>query len=420
MTALTTPIHREEVTTTDSAVIISALTEHDAEVVRFVSEADDASAAVHTCLQVGAKALVAAGASIDVKVVEHAFDAMTQRIDEQVGHAVEQIATSASALLDGEDGALPAALAEFHTQLGALLGDTFDPDSKSSVVSSIEHLVQKVVGAAVDRVGELVDPTGEDSPLAELRNALAKDVRDNTERVTRELQEFRAALGIADAIEEAHARSTAKGVEFEDLLDEALAPYTSVHGDTCEQTGSSVGATGEKVGDLVIDLNPEDTNGYEARIVIEAKRRKLSLHAIDTELERALENREATVAIAVFDSQANSPFKVPFHYSGDCAYVVHDPDGDDDGALRLAYMWARWVARRKVNVSASEEAGLDLAELQALVAEATTTLTRVSTIKRNHSKAKKAIEEAARDTEELVHDVRATLGEILDQLSAAE
>ena len=174
------------------------------------------------------------------------------------------------------------------------------------------------------------------------------------------------------------------------------------------------------MGDLVIDINPEDTNAYEARIVIEAKRRKLSLRAIDDELERAIENREATVAIAVFDSQANSPFKVPFHYSGDFAYVVHDPAGDDDSALRLAYMWARWVARRQVNAAASEEAGLDLAALQSLVEEATTALSRISNIKRNHSKARKAIEDAAQDAEGLVADVRSTLSELLDALSAAE
>ena len=68
MTALTTPIHQESVNTTDSAVIISGLTEHDPEVVRFVTEAEDAAAAVHACLQVGAKALVAAGTSVDVAV----------------------------------------------------------------------------------------------------------------------------------------------------------------------------------------------------------------------------------------------------------------------------------------------------------------------------------------------------------------
>ena len=420
MTASATPLIHETVNSTGSAVIINGLTEYDPDVVRVVSEAHDPAAAVHTCLQVGAKALNAAAASVDVAVVEQSFDAMTKRFDEQVEQAVEQIAQSTTALLDGEEGALPTALAGFHTRLAGLLGDTFDPDSKSSVVSSIEALVQEVVTPAVQQVGELVDPTGDESPLATLRTALAKDVKESAEKVSRELQEFRTALGIAEAVEEQHAKSTAKGVEFEDILDLALAPYTSVHGDTCEQTGSTLGATAEKVGDLVVDINGEDTFGYEARIVIEAKRKKLPVRTIDAELERALENREAVVAVAVFDSQKNSPFKVPFHYSGDFAYAVYDPATGDDSALRLAYMWARWVARRKVNAAAGEEAALDVEAVQALVDEASTAVKRISTIKRNHSAALKSINQAAQETDKLAQEVRDALDGIIDQIGGVQ
>ncbi|MFM7617281.1 MAG: hypothetical protein ACKO72_07455, partial [Actinomycetes bacterium] len=398
MTALTTPIHAEQVTTTDAAVIISDLTEYDGDVLRVVADAPDPAAAVHTCLQVGAKALRAAGTAVDVAVVEQSFDAMATRFDSKVEEAVNQIAQSATALLDAEEGSLPAALDGFHERLAGLLGETFDPESKSSVVTSIEQLVQDVVTAAVRQVGDLVDPKGDESPLGQLRLALAKEVQESTEKVAKELHEFRAALGIAGAVEEQHAKSTAKGVEFEDILDEALAPYTSVHGDSCEQTGSLLGATSEKVGDLVIEINADDTVGYEARIVVEAKRKKMSLRTIEDELIRALDNREALVAVAVFDSQANSPFKVPFHYSGDLAYAVYDPSTGDDSALRLAYMWARWVARRKVAATAGDSAAFDVETAQALIEEATTALKRISTIKRNHSTATRAINQAATET----------------------
>jgi hypothetical protein len=50
----------------------------------------------------------------------------------------------------------------------------------------------------------------------------------------------------------------------------------------------------------VVTINPEDTRGAAANVMWEAKTTRLSLRKILGELETAMENRNASVGIAVF------------------------------------------------------------------------------------------------------------------------
>jgi len=152
-------------------------------------------------------------------------------------------------------------------------------------------------------------------------------------------------------------------------------------------------------------------------IAIEAKAKNLSMQKIIPELAGAMENREASAVIAVFDSQKHAPTKVPFHYSGDYAFVVFDPKSGDDSALRLGYMWARWVARRKV--VASSDASIDLAAIEALIADARRGVERLKTIRRNHTSAKNAIDDAGEQVTLMAEDVRAALDALSEQLNDA-
>src|SRR5439155_1211995 len=68
------------------------------------------------------------------------------------------------------------------------------------------------------------------------------------------------------------------------------------------------------------------------------------------ELDEALGNRDALAAIAVFRSQDQAPTAVPFAHFDDKAIAVLDPDDEDESALRLAYMWARWTVRKGLAV----------------------------------------------------------------------
>jgi hypothetical protein len=78
--------------------------------------------------------------------------------------------------------------------------------------------------------------------------------------------------------------------------------------------------------------------------VFEAKARRMSVARTMDELDRALANREAQAAIAVFDEAANAPTCVPFTYFDNAIFVLDD--GPDERLIELAYIWARIQARQ--------------------------------------------------------------------------
>ena len=263
-------------------------------------------------------------------------------------------------------------------------------------MSTIESLVAQVVRSAVEGVRSIVEPEGDDSPLARLKGEILVGVKGEIDGVVREIRDVSERLGIAGAVAEEHERTSAKGFDFEDVVDECVAEIAAAHGDAHEHVGGETGATGSKVGDEVVTLNRDDTRGHTGRFVLEVKKRKLGMRKIQDELDEAMRNREAVAALAVFDSQANAPTKVPFHYIDDKAIVVLDGDGTDDAALRLAYMWARWMVRRKLTSDVVES--IDHERVRALIEQARLSIERVKTIRGCHSRATKAIEEAKSET----------------------
>ena len=103
-----------------------------------------------------------------------------------------------------------------------------------------------------------------------------------------------------------------------------------------------------------------------AAIVFEAKHRKLGMRKIMEELDEALENRSATAAIAVFAEPTQSPTAVPFTYFANKAIVVLEPDVPAVQILELAYMWARWEARKAL---ALDGAAIDVHRVEAIMSD---------------------------------------------------
>ena len=123
-----------------------------------------------------------------------------------------------------------------------------------------------------------------------------------------------------------------------------------------------------------------------------------------------------TTPDAVFHSQDQAPTSVPFQHYDDKAIVVFDPDDEDDSALRLAYMWARWTVRKGLAVS--EEAEIDLERVRCLLDDASRALERHTAIKRFHTQAKKSIDQAADQVRDLVTEVHDALDALDGELRA--
>ena len=139
----------------------------------------------------------------------------------------------------------------------------------------------------------------------------------------------------------------------------------------------------------MVTLNRDDTHGAEARFVLEMKNRPLNMRKTMAELDEALvQPRRARRRSRCSARRSRRPPSVPFQYFDDKAIVVLDPDDEDESALRLAYMWARWTVRKGLAVS--EEAEVDLERVRCLLDDAARALERHTSIKRFHTQARRA------------------------------
>jgi hypothetical protein len=146
----------------------------------------------------------------------------------------------------------------------------------------------------------------------------------------------------------------------------------------------------------------------EARFVVECKDKPLTLKRALDELDVALDNREAQAAVMVFSSLEVAPRTEPFQWF-DRRAVVFDKENLDPHALRLACLWARWLATRAPSEAHDE---LDTGRVAAIVDGARRGLRAASSVRGSHTQAKKAIDQAGRQLDALLADVESALDEL--------
>ena len=238
------------------------------------------------------------------------------------------------------------------------------------------------------RLATLLDPTRDGSPLHQFRDEMTREFRTIAERIS--AIEVSARARAAE-----RAKGTAKGTDFEDLVEERLARFARGAGDGLERTGAGAGdALASKKGDFVLTVDPSRTRGADLRVVIEAKDRSMSRRVMTAELSDARQNRAAAVAMVVFSPHAAPSGVAPFSLVGTDIYAVFDPDADDDTALEAAVRLARSLAlitlreaAGQVDVPAVQEALDDIGQQLALVQGMKAKLTSVGTAARDISSA---------------------------------
>ena len=397
----------------DDELVIRDLRVTDSAVVALVAEAEDAEDAVQDCLGVGARAMRAAGVTQDSAIVERAFQEMKATFDRDVEAAAERIVAAADGLLDEEDGDLKVTLSGWREELDRHLGEAFNPDSKRSIIGKFDELLERARRNQVEALREVINPDREDGPLARIRLDIVKTVNEQVGLVLRGVTELSEKVAVRGAEARALELSSTKGFSYEDAAHGVIGVIAAAYGDLAEQVGTTTGALATKAGDELVTLNPEDTRGEHARYVLELKDRRLGVNAILNELGEAIENREALAGVAVFSRDELSPIAAPFQHFGTKAIVTLDKDGLDERALRLACMWARWMVRRQL---ADVDGDLDIDRVESLIGEARRALARATTVRRAHSAAKRKIDEAGSQVDDLVDDVDTALHALCDAI----
>lgn len=400
------------------AVYIDGLVVTDPDVVASVKEATDPVAAVHERLTLGARVLRLAQARIDGDVIRDEVERLTERFTGTVTDAVDSIAQTSTKLLDADDGLLTAALTEFRDEVEKLLGDAFDADSRSSILSRIEAVHTKVGEDQLRVFRRLLNPDAEESPLHSWRTEIVEQVRQHVGAVGAEVRGLAEKVLVQQAAQEAtaieQARGTAKGFTYEDQLHSMIESCAMMHGDLAMHVGRERGAKGNCKGDEVVSVNTDDTRGAAARIVFEIKDTKLSEPKTFQELDAAIENREASVGIAVFSSQSNAPSMLPFVWYGNKAIIVINKAEPDAATLRLAYTWARWAVRRSLQENPNS---IDIDRIESLLDDARRELLRRTNLRRSLSTATNKIAEARRDIDSMTEGVEAVIDSICTAIS---
>ncbi len=292
-------------------------------------------------LRIGLLALQDAGATLDVDVVRHEFEAMvrqTESLNERVATQVDEVLRQNFA--DG-DGRLPRTLETFlgdRGQLRSFTRELFDEERRDSAIGRMRILLGSYFDGDASRLAQLLDPTRLGSPLHQFRTEVSKGFEALNDRLT-------AIEAAATARTAERSRSAAKGADFEDLLEGLLADAVRGSDHLVERTSDVTGdVLRSKKGDFVVTLDPDTTRGAAVRLVIEAKDREISGRAMRDELNEAKRNRDAAVGLVVF-STAHAPAGIaPFDVRMGDVYCAIDPGDPEpatlDAALRLARLLA--------------------------------------------------------------------------------
>jgi len=338
-------------------IVVERLVLTDAELAGSLQERTPAERAsvVERALRIGLLAIQDASTTMDVDVVRTEFEKLLVQAQRTNEKAAEAVAEVLRANFGDGDGRLPRTLERFLGDQGALqrfAADLFDETKRDSAIGRIAGLLGQYFDGDRSRLAVLLDPTRLGSPLHQFREEVAKGFAGIAERL--------AAL---EAAQKARAgersRSTAKGADFEDLLDGMLGSLARGMGDLVDRTSTEAGAVlGSKKGDFVVTLDSRVTRGADLRIVVEAKDRAMSPRAMRDELREARENRDAAVAVAVWTPQHAPAGVAPFAILGEDVHVVVNPEDAEpaflEAGIRLARLLAlATLAERDVDVDAA-------------------------------------------------------------------
>lgn len=324
-------------------IVIDRLVLRDSALASILAERpeEDRASLVERALRVGLLALQDAGATVNVDVVRAEFEKLMRQTEQVNARAAETLDQTLRANFADGDGRLPRTLEHFLGDRGALrsfVNELFDESRRDSAIGRMQALLGTYFDGDASRLAVLLDPTRQHSPMHQFRG----EVSAQFDRLNERLAAIEAAAAARGA---ERARSTAKGADFEDLLEAMLGDVARGAGDLLDRTGSEAGGIlRSKKGDFVLTIDPARTGGADVRVVIEAKDRAMSGRAIREELREAKENRSAAVAVAIFGPDHAPAGIAPFDVRAGDVYCVVDPEDPDpaslDAAIRLARLHA--------------------------------------------------------------------------------
>ncbi len=397
------------------AIVVERLRVTDRTLAAFVGERspEEQPELLERALRIGLLALQDAGTSLDVEFVRREFDALVERstnLNERAADALDQVLRQNFA---DQDGRLPRTLERFlgdRGQLNRLIVDLFDETKRDSAIGRIRTLLGSYFDGDASRLAQLLDPTRLGSPLHQFRTEVTQAFEKLNDRLT--------AIEAASAARAGErAKSSAKGADFEDLLEQLLNDTVAATGDVVDRTADATGdVIRSRKGDFLLTIDPQACGGADLRVVIEAKDRQLSWRQIRDELSEAKRNRGAAVALGIF-TPAHAPAAVaPFDVRFGHIFCVIDPSDPDPAVLNAALRLCRLHALAAL---AERTVEIDVARVMAAVAAVRTELDAVRRLKVQLTSIRNSATEVALGLDRLREQVLTRVSEAEAVLQAA-
>ncbi|WP_435078832.1 hypothetical protein [Halococcus sp. AFM35] len=395
------------VTITDNQVRISDFEVTDSTVVEHLRQFDDDQAredAVERALRVGMTTMELAETSQQEEFVERKFSEMQRDMEEEIDRIEAEIERKF-----GDDGDVPQIFDDHLGQDGYLeqhIEEAFSEDGPFT-----ERLDEEL-GEDGKRIKQALDPDKEGTPTYRLKQTLQDQIRSLRDKI----EEQETAEKTEDELRQ---KTSLKGEDFEDRIEDILSNLVYNTSDEVEYTGDTIGEiTGRKVGDFVITLN--DTG---RRIVIEAKSDKgYSQRDIKEEIADAVENRNADYGIIVFECESYIPDKVGYFHEFDperlsIAISETEDTNVEPGFFRIGYNWAK---TRTVQGYIDTGTAFDPEAVQNAVGEVSDSIDRFSMIRKKTTSIRKTANEIDEELEEIEGEVKSELAEIRTEIQTAE
>ena len=285
-------------------------------------------------------------------------------------------------------------------KLNLLLDDYFG--SKGEVTD----LLAKHFGDEGSVLSNLLNHSDDQTPLGKFRKDLEKILDINDENtafyklrqcIEEGLVDVKNQIEIRDATDTATAeerlKGTAKGRDFQEFLTEITDQIAGPLEDTVSFVGDDTGLV-NKVGDVLIQINPAYTKGAEKSIIIEAKNSKINLtgkRSFLKELDEAMENRGSEYAIGAVHENSKHDSVGEFRRFQGNKIIVNIPEESMPLALEVAYKVARAEIIARV---LSGEKGVDTEMVITKVEEIKSKLEVMRATKRSLTTAKDNIDTA--------------------------
>lgn len=393
-------------------VDIRAFTVTNGDLARLLDDADDRAGSLERVLSIGTDCVRVARSGIDTAVLDRAVVDVRTSVD----RAVSDLSGIGAQWFDPEKGKVTEIVDRAIADIDRHLADRFDPDSKKGVIGVLGEVLHEVAGRVQRTIVHDLDPSIEGTVGHRLSTEVARDLVAGITRVEGLVQTVQLQLAAEQGRQAEAERGTAKGVAFEDQLEELVVEAALPHQDVVENVSTVKGATGAKTGDLLVTLDPRATRGHAVRVVIECKDKALRQRQALDEIDAAIANRQAQVGIMTFASQGQAPIPGPFAVFGNRAIVVVDKTNPDPRVVSLIHGWARATA---LAAMADSEVEVDLAKIAALLDQALAALTAEVAIKQSLGGARNQLDAASKHVTGLVSAVRDALTALAAELGTA-